>query len=448
MKKGNVHYFEKIFVSKEIEAVFREYENFSEGAVIDYQKYMELRNELNSNRSKFYNCSWKVFFFESMDKAINLCKRDGTKSLNKRIALSTGIQELLWNTLEEFKGYVDNQKYFVEEKIRFWILALILDIICAFSDKLCKIQHLAMVYDIVNRLNDKNNEFRNFYGNNAGQYILKYSIKILSVTGRAEGWELEQWMDEAQSTINVEFLHRYCRDLWEELRQGYGSKESLHRKKVYDNQKKSSLKKDFSDKKVSDLRKNYEMPVGNGIKPKKAEHKACLVMVIVLAFLGCIMMLFVLMLKNRSLVDEIRDLQANYAELNERNRELASENIDLQKQVVQLKFPSINTADKEKKEKENQDSEAITSEGQGETENKDLAEIKQSLKNPEINTYRIEAIIMKVNRNVRSEQSKNSAQIGAVKEGDIVHMHSDEIKNGWAEIQYEDKTGYVFLFEE
>ena len=153
---GNV-----FFEEQDIGRVMQHYGKFRADAIRFKGHYLQLETFFNENcgTGTVPVSSWKAAFLKFYRDIVELCSKVEGNGGGNRKELIERILDLLWESLDVFTGFPEER-----DDLRFSVLDVMLDAICAYSEENYKFQYSAIIYDIVYRLNGEDEEFYQFYG--------------------------------------------------------------------------------------------------------------------------------------------------------------------------------------------------------------------------------------------------------------------------------------------
>lgn len=138
------------------------------------KEYVNIREQLRKAEDTWMEGTWQYVLWKLFDGIMEVCC-EGTEDIEKRKV----IVNTMYYFLEEVKNEVkDCSRREDAEKFRDSALTLLLNVICAFSSNESKFRYSALLYDMVQRLNNVAS-FREFYGNGAEECILNRAMNIL-----------------------------------------------------------------------------------------------------------------------------------------------------------------------------------------------------------------------------------------------------------------------------
>lgn len=410
--------FSQIFIKKDIDIVIKKYGKFRKNALLDSNMYLQLWSKLSAeaNQNSFSE-PWKRYVFEVLVKLKTICSNGGTSdNKEKRKQLNEGIILLLENAKEKIMG---NEKFVSDSEIKYGILHLMLDVICAFSDEKHVIQLPAMIHDIVRRMNKEDSLLKEFYGEKAEIEIINYTNDIVQIIKkkRKEDISAEQWIKKVSEQQNKEFAKEFGKKMLDVLSEQRSNDAYKEKKKVLSVLCKTGIFMCVIALSFLCGQQNEKNSNQNSFEITELESEKEL------------------------LNQHIQELEYTNKRVIKQNANLEERNKELEEELSFYKNRSMN--ENEEKQENNQ----LSGEGlmNHETTQEGLG-TGINLNDNEYGTMK-----MPFERTVRVEGSKESERIGYVYKGDTVTCLSEENEIGWMKIQYESRggniIGYVYMRE-
>ncbi len=327
----DVKEFKKRFIeSRNVSDMVQEYDKFRNYAIqhrIAYEQFKKSPFDENM-KLELEEYSWKKYAFDLFQRIMEL--KDCLREKDRRRELVNKIVLILEDAAKQIE---ESPQLLGRVDISYYVLYLMLDIICAFSkDNKHKIQFSAMIYDMSCTLNTKGEFYPKVYGERVENMIIKRSLENFRIinksqnkfflTKNAQNHKLISWIESVSKSSNVKFVSVFCDELIMEINNNsLKSDREVPKERETDNKKKSRI-------------------VGSGL----------FLIILVMAFLAVCLVLYKKIEKGASLEHRIETLQKEKKVLEEqimkfcteseilkeKNQKLEKENIDLDKKMDEL----------------------------------------------------------------------------------------------------------------
>lgn len=202
--------------SNDIIEVIDGYEKFRTCAVKDREDYDRLQMELTMHRFAFSQEAWKKFVYDSFCEIVRNCPREGIQERKQRKQLIDTIVSVLLDAEEEVS---ENWMHASDERIKFALLRVMLDVICAYANGMQKIWYSAMIYDMLCTMNAADESFCSFYGKQAEKIVVEHTLDILCISVSMDKHKLGRWIIESKRGLDVGFVKIFCQLLQVQLQE-------------------------------------------------------------------------------------------------------------------------------------------------------------------------------------------------------------------------------------
>lgn len=428
--KSNSELFCDSFIKRTWNVVANEYSRFAQTAIRDKNLYIEVVKILYSRQKEFSRETWKMLTFEALEKMVEVCSYERTETREGRQELINTIMPLLEDAHIKISAYPEKD---MVSGVKYMVLHIIIDVICAYSDKISMIRLSAMVYDMVHRMNQEDREFEYFYGTDAENDIIDYTFKnILILKGNLSA---DKWIEGIYSQFTMEFARKFCKLLHEKAIQ-----EKEVNRKAEDFENTNNKKRDLITYKEKDRNKTRFAWV------QRAVTGCAIVGIVVLAF-------FTVKIWNES-VEKTASQNEEIAALNEvieglkieNNKEIESlktENNEMKDRIHELEELAQNYGH-DSLEPTKTTEENLTEPTKIAGENLSTSESEEQ--GSEANTYTVGSICVLQNaRHIRREKNTDTQEniLKTVPNGEPFEILEEMDENRWAKVKYEDVEGYM-----
>lgn len=379
-----------LFIAGDVDRAIEKYN--LEGLYYRDGDYLDIRCTLYKFEREFAGDPRRQFIWNLFDKIMDVCS-DGVQDSENR--------EKLIAVLEYFLMSVKNRCYHKGcrsrdvVKNRDTALGLLLNIICAFSDNEYKIQYLAMIYDMMQKWNDTDNSFLDFYGESAIECIKTNTLRILNQAKIKEKYIKNTLKEEDRI-----YIRNFCEiilDLWNPDKRGYVNNSNV----------------------------------------QKAKSK----MIWVKTVLSIFLVLFIAYMF----------FYEPYAKLNG-NKKDSEKVIEEMKNDISKLTNRIENMDNELKEQVEQfNTEKAKADEELQKIEQELENLKQKQQTADNGNLNGEAsgeqekqnYVMPITSKIRQEKNEESVALGMVEEGKEVSILEEQDDQGWLRISYQGIQGYV-----
>lgn len=186
--------FGRIFLeANDVSQVMQSYGRFRENAVLNRGQYRELEKIFNRNGGNWYYQadSWKGVFLKYYSHIMELCGDIENRKSGDLKRLAEKILDLLWGIADDFSGLAAEWSDF-----RFAVLDVMLDAVCAYGEADNRLRYPAMIYDMICRLNRKDEGFCQFYGEKAEQRVVDRTLDIAELTDGKTAYSLSEEIEQ------------------------------------------------------------------------------------------------------------------------------------------------------------------------------------------------------------------------------------------------------------
>lgn len=177
-----------VFLQKKYLAIPKQYGDFKEYAIKDYENYLEWINLAYANQNVWKDDANKKLVYNTIFNMATILQKDCNQPDCKQNLINI-IGTQIGEAYEQLRTL---QEVYKDKNSRFLILHIIIDTIFAFSAPVEKIQWSAMFYNLMCRWNlDNSEEFSDFYGVDAETEIIDYTFENIR---KISGPNMRAWL--------------------------------------------------------------------------------------------------------------------------------------------------------------------------------------------------------------------------------------------------------------